>query len=53
MRTILFLIWIMCVTIIRAQVVTSFPSLLIHASSRGMGMGDAGIALHKTFMNHL
>ncbi|MES2329977.1 MAG: PorV/PorQ family protein [Bacteroidota bacterium] len=44
MRTILFLIWIMCVTIIRAQVVTSFPSLLIHASSRGMGMGDAGIA---------
>lgn len=44
MRTILLLIWIMCVTVIRAQVVTSFPSLLIHASSRGMGMGDAGIA---------
>ncbi|MES2005569.1 MAG: PorV/PorQ family protein [Bacteroidota bacterium] len=44
MRTILFLIWILCVTILRAQVVTTFPSLSIHASSRGMGMGDAGIA---------
>lgn len=27
-----------------AQTVTRFPSLLLHASSRGMGMGDAGIA---------
>lgn len=37
----------MCVTVLRAQVVTTFPSLSIHANSRGMGMGDGGIAAAK------
>lgn len=44
MRYILFVIIVFCCTHAHAQVVTSFPSLVIKASSRGMGMGDAGIA---------
>lgn len=44
MRTIFFALMMLYAMCTRAQVVTTFPSLSIHASSRGMGMGDAGIA---------
>lgn len=44
MRKLLFVFAIMSSVFARAQVITTFPSLLIHANSRGMGMGDAGIA---------
>jgi hypothetical protein len=44
MRHIFFVSLLCCATLARAQVVTTFPSLLIKADSRGMGMGDLGIA---------
>ena len=44
MRSIFCLLMVLGACMVHAQVITNFPSLLIHASSRGMGMGDAGIA---------
>jgi hypothetical protein len=44
MRNIFFMILLISATCARAQVATSFPSLLIKSNSRGMGMGDLGIA---------
>jgi hypothetical protein len=44
MRNTLFILLLSCVTLTRAQLVTTYPSLSLHTTSRGMAMGDAGVA---------